>query len=196
MSTDVKIHGLRHLAFKRSDIAHGRIRSVDTRAAAAMDGVEAVFTGGRDRGVPRPDADRDAVPLAPSTARWRWTRCGSWAIPVAVVVARDRYAARDAADAIVVDYESLPAVVDPEEAMTGRPVVLHGDYPTNVALGPPVEGDRHPAPRAGGRHTAVDEAFAAADVVVLAADGEPAARPQRESRRAGWWPTTRRARTR
>ena len=42
---DVKIAGMQHIAFKRSDIAHGRIRSVDVTAAAAMEGVEAVFTG-------------------------------------------------------------------------------------------------------------------------------------------------------
>ena len=43
--------------------------------------------------------------------------------PVAVVVARDRYLARDAADAIVVTYDPLPAVVDPELAMTGKPTL-------------------------------------------------------------------------
>ena len=42
---DVKIAGMQHLAFKRSDVAHGRIRSIDTSAAEAMEGVEAVFTG-------------------------------------------------------------------------------------------------------------------------------------------------------
>ena len=42
---DIKIAGMLHLAFKRSDVAHGRIRSIDTSAAEAMDGVEAVFTG-------------------------------------------------------------------------------------------------------------------------------------------------------
>ena len=42
---DVKIAGMQHLAFKRSDVAHGRIRSIDTSAAEAMDGVVAVFTG-------------------------------------------------------------------------------------------------------------------------------------------------------
>src|SRR5689334_24489183 len=42
---DVKVAGMQHLAFKRSDIAHGRIRSIDVSAAEAMDGVEAVFTG-------------------------------------------------------------------------------------------------------------------------------------------------------
>src|SRR3954467_6191872 len=42
---DIKLTGMRHLAFKRSDIAHGKIRSIDTSAAEKMDGVEAVFTG-------------------------------------------------------------------------------------------------------------------------------------------------------
>src|SRR5687768_18618638 len=42
---DIKIAGMRHMAFKRSDIAHGKIRSTDTKSAAAMAGVEAVYTG-------------------------------------------------------------------------------------------------------------------------------------------------------
>src|ERR1043166_7587123 len=42
---DIKITGMQHIAFKRSDVAHARIRSIDTSAAAAMDGVEAIFTG-------------------------------------------------------------------------------------------------------------------------------------------------------
>ena len=42
---DVALVGMQHLAFKRSDVAHGRIRAIDTSAAKAMDGVEAVFTG-------------------------------------------------------------------------------------------------------------------------------------------------------
>src|SRR4051812_4339041 len=42
---DVKVTGMQHIVFKRSDVAHGRIRSIDTSAAEAMEGVEAVFTG-------------------------------------------------------------------------------------------------------------------------------------------------------
>ena len=161
---DVKIHGLRHLAFKRSDIAHGRIRSIDTGAAAAMDGVEAVFTGAEIAefldpmpiGTPFPSPEHRAV--AVDTVRF----VGD---PVAVVVARDRYAARDAADAVAVDYEPLPAVVDPEQAMTGQPAALHADYPTNVALGPLSRGTgvRRGKPV---DDAAVDKAFADADVVV------------------------------
>src|SRR4030095_7001024 len=54
--------------------------------------------------------------------------------PVAVVVASDRYVARDAADAIMVSYVSLPAVVDPELAMTGKPAVIHEAFPNNLAV--------------------------------------------------------------
>ena len=132
---DIKIAGMQHLAFKRSDIAHGRIRSIDTSAAEALEGVEAVFTGAQIAGflapmpigTPFPSPEHRAV--AVDTVRF----VGD---PVAVVVACDRYVARDAADAIVVDYEPLPAVVDPEKAMTGQPALLHADFPNDVALGP------------------------------------------------------------
>ena len=161
---DVKIAGMQHLAFRRSDIAHGRIRSVDTGAAAAMDGVEAVFTGAQiaellalmPNGTPFPSPAHRAV--AVDTVRF----VGD---PVAVVVACDRYVARDAADAIEVDYQPLPAVVDPEQAMTGQAAVLHADFPNNVALGP------LPSGTGVGRTGAVDDtgveaAFEAADVVI------------------------------
>ena len=61
---DVKIAGMQHLAFKRSDVAHGRIVSIDTSAAEAMDGVEAVFTGAQIAEFARADADRHALPVA------------------------------------------------------------------------------------------------------------------------------------
>ena len=161
---DVKIAGMQHLAFKRSDIAHGRIRSVDTSTAEAMEGVEAVFTGAQIAeflapmpiGTPFPSPEHRAV--AVDTVRF----VGD---PVAVVVARDRYVARDAADAIVVDCEPLPAVVDPEKAMRGESAVLHADFANNVALGPLPSGTG--VGRKGAvDDTAVDAAFEAADVVI------------------------------
>src|SRR5437660_1334027 len=129
---DVALVGMQHLAFKRSDVAHGRIRSIDTSAAKAMDGVEAVFTGAEIAeflapmpiGTPFPSPDHRAV--ATDTVRYGGE-------PVAVVVAVDRYVARDAADAIVVTYETLPAVVDLEQPMTGKPAVIHEKFPNNLA---------------------------------------------------------------
>ena len=162
---DVKIVGLRHAAFKRSDVAHGRIRSIDTAAAEAMDGVEAVFTGAQIAefldpmpiGTPFPSPEHRAV--ATDVVRY----VGE---PVAVVVAAGRYAARDAADAIVVDYDTRPAVVDPEVAMTGHPTVIHADFDNNLAV-PLVPSGTGVSP--DGKtvdDTAVDRAFADADVVV------------------------------
>ena len=126
--------------------------------------MEGVFTGAQIAeflapmpiGTPFPSPEHHAV--AVDTVRF----VGD---PVAVVVACDRYVARDAADAIEVDYEPLPAVVDPEAATTGRSAVLHADFPNNVALGP------LPAGTGVGRKgavddTAVDAAFEAADVVI------------------------------
>jgi len=98
---DVKIVGMQHMAFKRSDVAHGRIVSIDVSVAQAMDGVEAVFTGKQIAeflapmpiGTPFPSPAHHAIAL--DVVRFTGE-------PVAVVVAADRYVARDAADAIVV----------------------------------------------------------------------------------------------
>src|ERR1700680_5150607 len=92
---DLKIAGMQHLAFKRSDVAHGRIRSIDARAAKARNGGEAVFTGAQIAellapmpiGTPFPSPDHRTV--AVDTVRYGGE-------PVAVVVARGRYGARDA----------------------------------------------------------------------------------------------------
>ena len=70
-----------------------------------------------------------------------------------------------AADAIVVDYEQLPAVVDPEQAMTGTPVVIHADFADNLAL-PFLPGGTGVAADFTVDDTVVDQAFADAEVVV------------------------------
>jgi carbon-monoxide dehydrogenase large subunit len=162
---DVKIAGLQHLAFKRSDIAHGRITSIDTSAAEKMDGVEAVFTGKQIAellkplpiGTPFPSPDHLAVAIN------KVCYAGE---AVAVVVAADRYLARDAADAIVVHYDQLPAVVDAEQAMQGKPTVIHEKFPNNIALGPFPSGT---GASPDGKHVddaAVEKAFKDAEIVV------------------------------
>ena len=122
---DLKLVGMQHMAFKRSDVAHGRIRSIDTSARAAMDGVEAVFTGAEIAEFLAPDADRHAVPVAAAS------RCGCRCRPL-----RRRAGSRRRRHAIAMwratlltrsssSTTSLPAVVDPELAMTGKPTVIH-----------------------------------------------------------------------
>jgi aerobic carbon-monoxide dehydrogenase large subunit len=162
---DVKIVGMLHLAFKRSDVAHGRIRSVDVSAAVAMDGVEAVFTGAQIAellapmpiGTPFPSPPHRAV--ATDVVRYAGE-------PVAVVVASNRYTARDAADAIVVDIEPLPAVIDPELAMTGKPTVIHPDFANNLAVALVPSGTGVSADLSTVDNSAIDAAFAKAEVVV------------------------------
>ena len=162
---DVKIVGMRHMAFKRSDVAHGRIVSIDTSAAAAMDGVEAVYTGAdiakflapMPIGTPFPSPPHHAV--AVDTVR----HAGE---PVAVVVASDRYIARDAAEAIDVDYDVLPAVVDPELAMTGQPTLIHKDFANNLAVALVPSGTGVSADLSSVDNSAVDKAFADAEVVI------------------------------
>ena len=160
---DVKIAGLQHLAFKRSDIPHARIRSIDASAATAMDGVEAVFTGAQIAGFlpPMRVATRFPAPEHRAVAVDVVRFVGE---PVAVVVAADRYVARDAAEAITVDYAPLPAVVDPEQAMTGEPAVLHADFPDNVCIGPMPVGTGVRRGRVD--DSAIEQAFADADVTI------------------------------
>jgi len=162
---DVKIVGMQHIAFKRADIAHGRIVSIDTSAAETMDGVEAVFTGAAIAqqlgpmpiGTPFPSPPHYAVAI--DMVRYAGE-------PVAVVVAADRYIARDAADAIIVMYDTLPAVVDPELAMTGKPTVIHPDFPNNLAVALVPSGTGVSADGKTIDDSAVDRAFAEADVVI------------------------------
>ena len=163
---DVALVGMQFLAFKRSDVAHGRIRAIDTRAAEAVEGVEAVFTGAQIAEIlgPMPIATPGPSPehraIAVDTVRY----VGE---PVAVVVARDRYVARDAADAINVTYDMLPAVVDPEAAMTGKPGVIHADFPRNIALvAPSGTGVSGAGASRVVDDSAVDAAFAKAEVVI------------------------------
>jgi len=161
---DVKIAGMQHLAFKRSDVAHGRIRSIDTSAAQAMDGVEVVFTGARiaEFLAPMPIATPFRSPAHRAVAVDIVRYAGE---PVAVVVASDRYVARDAADAIVVDYETLPVVVDPELAMTGKPTLIHPDFANNLAVALVPSGTGVDA-KGTVDDSAIDKAFAEADVVI------------------------------
>jgi carbon-monoxide dehydrogenase large subunit len=161
---DIALVGMQHLAFKRSDVAHGRIRSIDTKAAEAMEGVEAVFTGAQIAeflppmpiGTPFPSPDHHAV--AVDTVRYAGE-------PVAVVVATDRYIARDAADAITVSYDPLPAVVDLEQAMTGKPTVIHPAFANNLAVAL-VPSGTGVTPDGKVDDSAVDAAFAKAEVVI------------------------------
>ena len=131
---DLAIPGAVWLGMVRSPFGHATIGSIDTAAALAMPGVRAVLTGDDLAGAwtgPMPCAwpvteDMKAPEHYP-IARGKACYVGDI---VAVVVADSRYAAADAVDAVVVDYDALPAVVDLEDAASDR-VVIHDGLGTN-----------------------------------------------------------------
>ncbi len=137
---DVNLPGQLHLAMARSPFPHGRIRHIDTSAALAHDGVQAVYTaadlealGGMPcRAVLKDRAgDPCFIPKRPLLAEGRVRFVGE---PVAAVVARTRQQARDAAELIVVDVEDLPVVVGLEEASSPDAPVLHESRGSNLAI--------------------------------------------------------------
>jgi carbon-monoxide dehydrogenase large subunit len=162
---DVSVDGQLHAQFLRSPHAHARIASLDTAAAAAMPGVVAVVTGGDlvragVRPIPnsgdfkRADGSPTASPphhaLAVDTVR----HVGE---PVAAVVAQTLAQARDAVEAIAVDYEPLPAVVDAVTATAPGATLVMAEAGSNVAC-----------QKRYGDRAAADAAFArAAHVVTL-----------------------------
>jgi carbon-monoxide dehydrogenase large subunit len=130
---DLDIPGVLHLVFVRSTVAHAEIGSIDTADAAAMPGVVGVFTAA-DLDVPVPPGLMVVNPAfaRPPLAKEKVRFVGDM---VAAVVAESRAAAVDAAEFVVVDYEPLPAVVDPEAATEpGAPLQFEAAG-TNVAAG-------------------------------------------------------------
>ena len=153
---DIKLPGTLHMAIVRSPHAHANIKSIDTSAAEAMPGVAAVYTGS-DMNMPIPTGglivDSDLkTPEHPALAKDKVRYVGDG---VAIVLAEDRYLAQDAAEAVVVDYEVLGAVVNPEDALQDGAPQLFDDVPNNRAFNW-IMGDRE----------ASDKVFEEADVVV------------------------------
>jgi aerobic carbon-monoxide dehydrogenase large subunit len=159
---DITMPGELRACFLRSPHGHARIRSIDPSAARAMPGVVRVMTG-HDAEVmalgtqhPRPRHRRDGSPAQPAPqfhlARDRVRYIGE---PVAVVVAETLAEAKDAAEAIAANYDLLPAVITPDQAVAPGAPLLHDACPGNVAF-----------VHQGGNRAAADQAFATADRIV------------------------------
>ncbi len=137
---DVSMPGQLHLAFLRSPYAHARLLAVDTSAAEGMPGVVAVYTGAGlvaegvrplpGPGFMRPDGTAGASAPRRPLAHERVRYVGE---PIAAVVADSPEAARAAAEAVSVDYDEMPAVVDPFAAMRPGAPVLCDAAPDNIA---------------------------------------------------------------
>ena len=133
---DFKLDGMLHMAFVRSVHAHARIRSIDASAARALPGVVEVLTGEdvKDRlgNVPcAASIEGLKVPKHPCLAVGTVRYLGE---PVAAVIAKDRFVAQDALDKIEVDYEPLPAMVNPEKALEPGAPRVHAELADNVAF--------------------------------------------------------------
>jgi carbon-monoxide dehydrogenase large subunit len=151
--------GMLHMAVARSPVAHANIKSIDTSAAAGMPGVSGVFTGQEMAdagygGIPCawvvPDSGTVTPahpPIAIDTVRYAGDA-------VAIVVADTDANAHDAALAVAVDYDVLPAVVDVRKATEDGQPQLHEEAPNNQCFHWPLVGGD------------IDAAFDAADVVV------------------------------
>lgn len=137
---DVSLEGQYYLAMVRSPIAHGTLRGVDAAAARAMPGVVAVYTGG-DLAHYAPQASKLPLKNADGSPM-RKTRRPALAIdkvrfvgdPAACVVARSAAEAQAAAEAVTLDIDALPCVVDAAAAMVPGAPQLYDDIPDNVAL--------------------------------------------------------------
>src|SRR5574341_773309 len=155
---NLQLPNMAYVAIKRSPYGHARIKSINTKKAAQLPGVIAVFTGQDliDGGVGKLPSGWNVPgqkvtphwPLAPDKVR----HAGDG---VACVVAQSPYIAADALDLIEVDYEPLPAVVDARKATEPGASLVHDDIPNNTCYTWSI-GDKE----------ACDKAFAGAEHVV------------------------------
>jgi carbon-monoxide dehydrogenase large subunit len=133
---DRQVAGVLHVAFRRSDHAHARIRSIDTAAALTAPGVVAVFTSADFEKTVKPLRATSrmkgyyATPIRP-LAREKVRYVGE---PIAGVVAETRYLAEDAAERIAIEFEPLPHIGNPAEAARPDAPLLHDEAGTNVLV--------------------------------------------------------------
>ena len=152
---DIALPGMLHMAIHRSPFAHARIRSINTDAAQAVPGVVAVVTGAllaqhKLAWMPTLSGDTQAV-LVTDKVRFQGQE-------VACVIATDPYVARDAAALIEVDYEVLPAVVDPQKSLRPDAPIIRDEKEGQTS--------NHIYHWEAGDKAKTDEAFASADRVV------------------------------
>ena len=158
-ASDWNLPGQLHAFFLRSDRAHARIAAVDIAAARKHPGVVGVYTGedamraGYVRSVTflnftGKNGMEGRIPERPVLAHGRVRFVGE---PIALVVADSALAAQDASELIEIDYEDLPVVIDPEQAIVAGATQLHDGVPDNT----PFEYE-------AGDRAATDAAFAQA----------------------------------
>ncbi|HTI15638.1 MAG TPA: xanthine dehydrogenase family protein molybdopterin-binding subunit [Dictyobacter sp.] len=136
---DLKLTGMLYMAVLRSPYGHARILDINVDTALQHPGVRAVFTaqdlknsvGNIPIAAPLPPHITNGMGRRGALAEGKVRFYGD---PVAIVVAENRYIARDALDLIEIDYEPLPAAIDIEKAMQPDAPLLYEEFGTNVAV--------------------------------------------------------------
>ena len=139
---DVNLPGQLYAVIVRSRHAHGRILAIDTAAARAMPGVRGVYTGadllaGGIRNVPAlmPQKNRDGTPMKmPPQSPLTTDKVRYVGDPVAWVVAETGKQARDAAEAVLLEIDPLPAVTTAREALAPGAPAVRDEVPGNLVL--------------------------------------------------------------
>src|ERR671930_1369 len=163
---DIRLPGMLHMAILRSPFAHARIRSIDTSRAQAVEGVVAVVTGEllaqhNLAWMPTLSGDTQAV-LATDKVRMQGQE-------VACVIAESAYVAHDALELIDVDYEPLPVVISPQQALEEGAPVIRDDKEGQT--------DNKIYHWEAGNAEATDHAFAEADKTVRLVTHSPRCHP-------------------
>ncbi|HLL49625.1 MAG TPA: molybdopterin cofactor-binding domain-containing protein [Thermomicrobiales bacterium] len=134
---DIRLQGMAHAAILRSPVAHAKIRSIDTSRAKSMPGVLGVFTGEDLADVNPLPCAWQAAGVDNNVATPRLLALGEVrqvGDPIAVVVAESVYQANDAVEAIDIDFDELPVVVDSREAVQPGAPQLHENAPNNIVM--------------------------------------------------------------
>ena len=139
---DVSLPGQAHAVMVRSRVAHGVLKGIDTQAASVLPGVLAILTHADleaagfgplkcPLNIPQRDGSPMKTPPRPSLAKGRVRFVGE---AVACVVAETAVQAKDAAEAVELDIEELPAVTTPADALKEGAPQIHAEAPGNLAL--------------------------------------------------------------
>ena len=163
---DIVLGGMLHMALVRSTVAHARINGIDTAAASAVEGVVAVVTGELMAAhnlawMPTLSGDTQAV-LATDKVRYQGQE-------VAAVIATDPYVAADAAELVEVDYDMLPAIVNPQQSLADGAVLIRDEKEGQT--------DNLVYEWETGDEAATEAAFASADRVVSLTTHYPRSHP-------------------
>jgi aerobic carbon-monoxide dehydrogenase large subunit len=161
---DIKLPSMLHGCFVRSPHPHARIRAIDTAAALALPGVQAVFTARDMPGRLATDPIPTPVPNPAITAMRTQRALATDEVcyvgeTIALVVADNRYVAEDAAAAVSVEFEPLAAVSDCRDGLAPGAARCHSDLATNVAAYVPMSYGDVDAAFAGAAHVFEEEIF-------------------------------------